>query len=243
MKRIAVVDDDTGICRSLELQLKQAGFEVRSAVTAREGLELVEEFDPGVVFLDLRLPDRSGLEILGEITGGGRKRAVIMISGEQDMAATIEAIRAGAFDYIRKPLDLNDIMIAIEKASRYRVADSAGERTLAVGDTPYRPREIVGRNRKIIEVVKNIGLLSQNRVTVLIEGESGTGKELVARAIHEASCADAPFVGINCSTLVPTLLESELFGHEKGAFTGAESRRLGKLEAAGEGTVPCKTFC
>ncbi len=237
MERIVVVDDDASICRSLEVHLGQAGYEVHSSTTAAGGLELIERHDPAVVFLDLRLPDRSGLEVLRQIEKGSGSRAVIMISGEQDMGATIEAIRSGALDYIRKPLDLDDLLISIEKAKRHLHAPAPQTAAVAVGDTPCSPREIVGRDKKIVEVVKQIGLVSKSRVTVLVEGESGTGKELVARAIHQASCPQAPFVAINCSALVPTLIESELFGHERGAFTGAEHRKIGKLEAAGEGTV------
>jgi two-component system response regulator AtoC len=160
-----------------------------------------------------------------------------MISGHQDMQATIEAIRMGAFDYIRKPLDLDRILETLIKAEEAIHAEppTAAEPSLS-GDA-HRPREIVGRSPAILDLLKQIAVLSESRVTVLIQGETGTGKELVARALHEASGPTGPFVAVNCGGIVPTLLESELFGHERGSFTGADARKVGKLELAGKGTV------
>ncbi len=239
MSRILIVDDDQALARSLEIQLGTLRHEVRTAYTAADGIGTFGDFDPSIVFLDLNLPDRSGLDVLKEMLARAPHSAILMITGTQDMAATIEAIRAGAFDYIRKPLDIDDITIAIEKADRHvRSLRSSSTAAPATPDVPpLRPREIVGRSGAIMNVIKSVGLVSRSRVTVLIEGESGTGKELVARAIHDAGTSGDPFVAINCSAIVPTLLESELFGHEKGAFTGADATKIGKLELAGSGTV------
>jgi len=236
VSRILVIDDDPGIGRSLQLHLTGAGHEVHTAPTAGDGLDAAATHHPQVVFLDLKLPDRSGLDVLPELLGGKRPPAVVMISGQQDMQATIEAIRLGALDYIRKPLALDDVTLAVEKAAR-RLIVSQRPGPVSPSVEPVGPREIVGRSRAIVEVLKQVAQFSQSRVTVLVRGESGSGKELVARAIHQAASPEEPFVAVNCSALVPTLLESELFGHEKGAFTGAHERKPGKLELAGVGTV------
>lgn len=233
MKEIVLIDDDRALCRSLEIQLRENDYEVFSAFNGKDGLALVFEKKPHFIFTDLMLPDMKGLEILEEIRNHGIESPVIMISGHQDMKATIEAIRLGAIDYIRKPFGLDEILIAIEKWEKSHVDKERVE----LEEVQQNRREIVGKSRAILEVVKQIGLFSQSRVTVLVQGESGTGKELVARALHESSTPDKPFVAVNASAVVPTLLESELFGHEKGAFTGADSRKIGKLEQAEDGTI------
>jgi len=236
MSTILIIDDDRALCRSLELHLEREGHEVETAFCAAEGLDMVKETRPEIVFCDLSLPDGDGLSLLTAIRTHIPRSVVIMITGVQDTKATIEAVRRGAFDYIRKPLDLDTVLLALEKARRHleRPVEKAVALSAEVVD---RAREIIGAHPQIVSVLKEIAHLSRNRVPVLIEGESGTGKELVARTLHEATSPGEPFVAVNCSAVVPTLLESELFGHEKGAFTGAESRKIGKLERAGKGTI------
>jgi len=234
MSRILVIDDDQALCRSLEIHLEGEGHEVRSATTGGDGLRVISEWDAELVFLDLQLPDRSGLEILRELEGRLQELPVVMITGTQDAKATIEAMRQGAADYIRKPISMDDLLLSVEKAHRAR---RSGSRTAISTEGSDQAGEIIGRDRKIVEILKQIGQLSRSNVTVLIEGESGTGKELVARALHWAARPDTPFVAINCSSIVSTIPESELFGHERGAFTGADRRKIGKLEHASSGTV------
>ena len=237
MSSVLIIDDDRSLCRSLEIQLSDQGYEVAVAVTATEGLAALEHRRPEIVLLDLNLPDMDGLEVLQRMRAEDEELPVVMITGRQDMKATIEAMRSGAFDYLRKPFDLEDILLVIEKVKRY-AAPHPDKTVQPVGESPYDgPYEIIGSSRGILELVKQIGLLSRSQVTVMVTGESGTGKELVARALHEATSGQEPFIAINCSAVVPTLLESELFGHEKGAFTGAEARKIGKLEFVGRGTV------
>jgi two-component system response regulator AtoC len=232
---LLIVDDDAALCRSLELQLREAGHRVRTAGSAAEGLERLAEQPADAVFLDITLPDRSGLDVLEEILETRPELPVIMITGRQDMSATIRAMQAGAYDYLRKPFDLEEILLLIDKIRRSRKQQAVPTHPAeAVSGRRY---EIVGRHRSILEVLKQIGLLSRSKVTVLLEGESGTGKEMVARALHEARSPGEPFVALNCSAIVPDLGESELFGHEQGAFTGAHARKIGKLEFAGEGTL------
>jgi two-component system response regulator AtoC len=236
MSRILVIDDDQALCRSLQIQLAAHDHQVQYAHRASDGLELVSAFVPDLVLLDLGLPDGSGLGVLPGI----RERStapVAMITGRQDMKSTIEAMRHGAFDYLRKPFVLDDVLLLLEKARRAATSAQPGDAAVSAAIVSEESHEIIGSDPRIQELIKEIGLLSRSPVTVLIEGESGTGKELVARALHNAGAPGQPFVAINCSAVVATLLESELFGHERGAFTGADSRKLGKLELAGQGTL------
>lgn len=237
MKRLLIIDDDVGLCRSIQLLMGAEGYSVETASSEAEGWPLIDEWEPELIFLDLVLPDADGLSILKEISARFPATPVVVISGRQDMTATITAMQHGAYDYIRKPFDSDDIRLTIEKVQREqkKVGDvNAVQHTLSDEAVPY---EIIGSDPQILDILKRIGRLSSSRVNVLISGESGTGKELVARALHEATAPGKPFVAINCSAIVPTLLESELFGHEKGAFTGADRQKTGKLELAGDGTV------
>ncbi|PKK89815.1 MAG: hypothetical protein CVV64_12380 [Candidatus Wallbacteria bacterium HGW-Wallbacteria-1] len=236
MKNLLIIDDDRALGRSLQLQMQTLGFTVQVRATGEEGLEAIDSHEFDVLFLDLTLPDIPGLQILQRVTDLHPEVPVIVISGRQDMDATINAIKFGAFDYIRKPLDMDSIILVLEKIRFQKIG-----RTEFEGDNSISARipdrELVGSTPEMLDLLKQIGSLSRNHVPVLIQGESGTGKELVARALHKAGGQDRPFIAINCSSVVPTLLESELFGHEKGAFTGADRQKTGKLEAAGSGTV------
>ncbi len=238
MNRVLIVDDDKALARSLEIHLSGQGYAVRVAHSLKSAWESFYTDPDEIVFLDLKLPDGDSRGLLKKIREIRSATVVIMITGHQDMQATIEAIRIGAFDYIRKPLDLDRILDTLAKAEKQvksESAQAAAPVSTAAGST--RPREIVGRSPAILEILKQIAILSESRVTVLIQGETGTGKELVARALHEATSPTDPFVAVNCGGIVPTLLESELFGHEKGSFTGASARKVGKLELAGTGTI------
>jgi len=234
--RIQIIDDDTALCRSLQIQLEREGHVVALSHTGTKGLEEIRSTNPDIVFLDLNMPDITGLDVLQQLGQSPSDAVIIMITGVQDARATIEAIRSGAFDYIRKPLDLDAVLLAVEKATHY-IKGRRPRATATIAQREGSPHEIVGADEKIIDVLKSIAVLSENLVPVLIVGESGTGKELVARTLHEATCPDKPFVAVNCSAVVATLLESELFGHEKGAFTGADSARAGKMELAADGIL------
>ncbi len=234
IQRLLIIDDDVALCRSLQLQLGAKGYQVAVAGTAAAGMVALGEHGPDLVLLDINLPDADGLLVMVKIVEMSPDVPVVMVTARQDMTATIKAMQLGAFDYIRKPFDVDDVLLVIEKLGQ-RHARTAQDANAAVEDAP--PREIIGTDPKVLELLKRIGLLSRSRVSVLIRGESGTGKELVARALHDATCPGQPFVAVNCSAVVATLLESELFGHEKGAFTGADRLRVGKLEQAGTGTV------
>jgi len=234
MSKILVIDDDKSICRSLQLQLNRKGHKVHTAQTGTSGFTLCASISPDLIFLDVTLPDVNGLDLLSKFQETVPLTPVIMITGRQDTSLIIEAMQRNALDYIRKPLNMDDVFIAIEKA-QLQVSRNAA---VVADRSEYStsPHSIVGTSREMLEVIKQVGRLSKIRVPVLILGESGTGKELVARALHTASTPTEPFVAVNCAAIVPTLLASELFGHEQGAFTGAKGRRIGKLEFAGKGT-------
>jgi two-component system response regulator AtoC len=238
MKRVLIVDDDKALARSLQIHLAGQGYDVRITHTLRDAEQLLAADADDIVFLDLKLPDGDSRGLLSRIQEKWPRTIVVMISGHQDMQATIQAIRAGAFDYIRKPLDLDQILSTLVKADRQMKSRPLKAEEPALGrEAAPAPREIVGRNPALVTLLKQIAVLSESRVTVLIQGETGTGKELVARALHEATNPRDPFVAVNCGGIVPSLLESELFGHEKGAFTGATARKIGRLEHAGKGTI------
>jgi len=235
---LLIVDDEPSSLELLEGYLRDKGFHVACAVTGTECIDKARSLQPDVVILDVRLPDRSGLEILKELRKGENPPYVIIITAFHDMGTTIQAIRSGAFEYIPKPIDVDELEDAIQRAlelSRMRRRQAPAGRPR---DQEFKKGEIIGKTREMNEIFKTIGVLSANRVNVLIEGETGTGKELVARAIHSHSAwKDQPFVAINCSAIVENLLESELFGHEKGAFTGAVSSKKGMFEIAEAGTL------
>lgn len=239
MTTILVIDDEKAICETLAMFFSESGHRVFTAATGTAGLALLMETAPDIVILDIRLPDANGIDLLHRIHRRVPFCKVIMITAFQDMETTIQAMKQGAFDYIHKPLDVDVVEKAVNRALRVLQAD----RTTPVAATTSAeaavdPEVIIGRSDSIRRIFKMIGLLCQNRATVLIQGETGTGKELIARVIHKNSPEkENPFVTVDCSAIVETLLESELFGHEKGAFTGAVRTLKGKIELAGNGTL------
>jgi two-component system response regulator AtoC len=236
-KKILIIDDERPLLETLEMFLTEKGYAARCAMSATEGLMQCAIFDPHVIILDIRLPDMNGLEVLQELIRNGRKN-IIIITAFHDMDITIKAMKFGAFDYIPKPIDVEELDRVIEKALKSSSSTRATEVVSIDPSLSFVEGEIIGKSRGMKEIFKAIGVLSENRITVLIEGETGTGKEMIARAIHQNSpYKEHPFCAINCSTIVGTLLESELFGHEKGAFTGASRSKRGKFELAGQGSI------
>jgi len=239
MSRILIVDDDLASCRTLELHFRSQGHQIATAHSAEEGLAAAARQTPELIILDIRLPGRSGLQALPDFKAACPEARLIMITAFHDMDSTIQAMQRGADDYIQKPIDIDELDDAVAKALRY--AQASGE-SLVIAASPetidLTDRAIVGRSRVMKEVFKTIGLVAPSLATVLITGESGTGKELVARAIHRAGLTPSgPFIALNCAALVENLLESEMFGHEKGAFTGALARHPGKFAMANNGTI------
>jgi nitrogen regulation protein NR(I) len=238
MPTLLVVDDEPSILHFFRRAFPGPDVTLRTATSASEGLEKARTDHPDVVILDINLPDTSGLETFRRIHEMDARIPVLFITGHGTTATAIEAMRLGAYEYLLKPLELDELSDLVERAfaiSRLmRVPAVIPEGSQASEDTDA----LLGRCPAMQEVYKAIGRAAPQDVTVLIRGESGTGKELVARAIyHYSNRARGPFLAINCAAIPETLLESELFGHEKGAFTGAERRRIGKFEQAGGGTL------
>lgn len=238
---ILIVDDEPSSVELLEVYLRDQGFRTDSASTAKECIEKLNTSNPDIVILDVRLPDRDGLSILEELKkekGSKRMPPVIIITAFHDMDTTIKAIKSGAFEYIPKPIDVDELEAAINRALEVSCARYTSVRISTGSVKEFQRGEIIGKTKEMNEIFKTIGMLSATRVNVLIEGETGTGKELVAKAIHSHSSYNKrPFLAINCSAIVENLLESELFGHEKGAFTGAVFTKKGMFEIADDGTV------
>ncbi len=234
MPTLLVVDDEEAVRYSFEQVFTEDTVEVVTAGTAEEGLDLARQHNPDVVVLDLQLPDRSGLDILPALQDLDPARPVIFITAHGTADTAIEAMKQGAFDYLVKPVQLDHLSAVLERA----FATARMIRTPAELATDPTTDRIVGSSRVMQEMCKRIGRIAPQDVTVLITGESGTGKELVARAIYQHSKrVKKPFLAINCAAIPEQLLESELFGHEKGAFTGADRRRIGKFEQCDGGTL------
>ncbi|QDT41674.1 Nitrogen assimilation regulatory protein [Gimesia alba] len=238
MPQALVIDDDRTIREMVRRSLEKVNVDVISAGTADEGLEAIRGEAPEVVLLDIVLPSVSGLDVFREIRSLDRRLPVVFITSSSESNVAIEAMQLGAFDYLAKPLDLPKLNALIQKAIETRRLMNIPV-ALPVGDAkPENGDQFVGRSPQMLEVFKSIGRVAAQNVNVLIRGESGTGKELVARAIYQHSPrSNECFMAVNCAALTETLLESELFGYEKGAFTGADKQRIGKFEQCNGGTL------
>jgi two-component system, NtrC family, response regulator AtoC len=237
MERILIVDDDRSIRELLSMHLEERGYGVVSAATGAEGFRLAEEISPSAIILDMRLPDASGIDLIPELRKRAGETPVLMITAHHDMATTILAMKAGAFDYIHKPIDIRALDVALDRALEVRRLSRGTDFLSVEAQRAVKLDDIVGASPPMQQLFKDVGRVAASRATVLIQGESGTGKELIARVIHSYSAGTKPFIGINCSAIVETLLESELFGHEKGAFTGAVASKIGKFELAEDGSI------
>ena len=219
------------------MHLEERGFGVDSAATGAEGFRMAEQSPPAAIVLDMRLPDASGIDLIPELKKRAAEAPVLMITAHHDMATTILAMKAGAFDYIHKPIDIQAFDVALDRALEVRRLSKGTDYLSVEQNRAFKMDDIVGTSPAIQQLFKDVGRVAASRATVLIQGESGTGKELIARVIHSYSAPQKPFIAINCSAIVDTLLESELFGHEKGAFTGALQAKPGKFELAEDGSI------
>lgn len=237
-QRILIVDDDTDALEVYRTRLSHAGFEVETAESAEQALARMSGFQPRLVVTDVRMEGMSGLELLDRIRGSVAGVDVVVMTGHQDMETAVAAMRAGAFDFLVKPVDPKALQALAERCFREQALAEEEPGEGGVEGEPVPRGVMVGKDSRMIEIYKTIGVLSRNRATVLVRGETGTGKEVIARAIHDHSAAaEEPFIAVNCTALTDTLLETELFGHVKGAFTGAVGARKGYFELAGKGTI------
>jgi nitrogen regulation protein NR(I) len=239
MPILLVVDDEPAILHAFRRVFHEPDVQLLTAERAADGIAIVREQNPDVVILDIKLPDMSGLDAYREIRELKPKIPVIFITGHGTTETAIEATKRGAYDYLFKPLELSELRQIVESA--FSIARAQGVAPLIETDEPTEELDadvLVGRSAAMNDVYKAIGRVASQDVNVLITGESGTGKELVARAIyHHSHRADQPFLAINCAAIPDAILESELFGHEKGAFTGADQLRIGKFEQCSGGTM------
>jgi len=236
MKKVLIVDDELGTRESLRMILKY-DYELTIAQSGREALQMLNDEVPSVILLDVMMPGEDGLEILEKIKQVSTV-PVIMITALKEVKSAVKAMKIGAFDYITKPFNVDEIKIVVGKALSTQELIEEVNYLRAEIDKNYAFGNIIGKSKAMREVFRLIKQTTDNRATVLISGESGTGKELVAKAIHyNGPRKDKPFVAINCAAIPDTLIESELFGYEKGAFTNAWERKIGRVELADQGTL------
>jgi two-component system NtrC family response regulator len=236
--RILVVDDEKNYLVVLDALLSEAGHEVISASGGAQALILLEEDEPDLMLTDMRMPQMSGLELIGKVKERHPDLLVIVMTAYGTVENAVEAMKSGAVDYIMKPFENQELLLTMDKALKVRKLLAQNRLLREEANRAQGLGNIVGASRPMRQVFELLEKVAATRATVLITGESGTGKELIARAIHARSPrADEAFVAVNCMALTETLLESELFGHEKGAFTGAANRRKGRFEMADKGTL------
>jgi len=234
-EHILIVDDERAIQKALRGVLEDEGYRVTAVGSAQEALTRLQDETPDLVFLDIWMPGMDGLEALAEFKRIRPETAVVMISGHGTIETAVKATKLGAYDFIEKPLSLEKILLAATRALDHGRLERENR---DLREQLERGQRIVGKSRVIEELRQQIGIAAPTNGRVLIHGENGVGKELVARAIHAQSVRqDGPFVEVNCAAIPEELIESELFGHERGAFTGAVSRRRGKFELADGGTL------
>jgi two-component system NtrC family response regulator len=235
--QILVVDDDSSLRRVMKMQLEEAGYEVSLASDGEEAWKMLQEEEPPLVITDLRMPT-TGLELLGRMTKQGLQTTVIVVTAFGTIETAVEAMRLGAYDYVTKPLDFEALVLVVHRAmERQKLIEEV--RTLRSAlDQRYGFEGIVGHSKGLLHVLNQAARVAQRDATILIQGETGTGKELVARAIHHNSRrGNRPFVSINCGAIPRDLVESELFGYVRGAFTGALANKSGRIESADGGTL------
>ncbi len=239
MERILIIDDDAALRETLKICLNDIGYEIILAENGYLGIDLFKSEHPDLVISDLKLPDIDGMKVLNEIVKIDDNLPVIMITAYEDVSITIKAIQQGAYDILEKPIEKERLKsIVIRALNSKKLSERLGDSIFDDGSEFSLENNLVVKSPAMKEIVKSIGKISSHRVNVLIEGESGTGKELIAKIIHYSGITkNEPFVAVNCTALSETLLESELFGHVKGAFTGAIRDKKGKFELARTGTI------
>ena len=237
-RSILIVDDDARILTALSEALADEATDVRTAASAEAALVAVGASCPDVVLSDLRMPGMDGIELLRLLRERAASTDVVIMTAYQDLPTVATAMREGAQDFLVKPLDLHQLRRLLDRIFEDRKTRERARRNAKATHAATMSERLVGEDRRLIEIFKLVGRVASSRSTVMVRGESGTGKELIARAIHGGSpYADEPFVAVNCTAMPETLLESELFGHVRGAFTGAARDRRGRFALAGKGTV------
>jgi len=238
MEKILVIDDNKNMQIILRNILTDEGYDIDTADNGKAGLELVKEFQPDLVLLDIRLPQMNGMDVLKKIKEKHKDLLVIMITAFGDIKTAVQAMKLGAYDYVTKPFVNDDLTITISKAFQTRNLSREVENLRKKLRTQTKEQHITGESLQIKRIIKQVNLIAPTNMSVIIQGKSGTGKEVIANMIHRKSNRkSSPFVPIDCGAIPDTLVESELFGYERGAFTGANSNKKGKFETANSGTL------
>lgn len=237
-KTILLADDDENLRRVLEFQLREAGYKVLAASDGAEAFDLFAANEVGSVITDLRMPKLSGLELLEKIKRLNEEIPVIVITAFGEVETGIAAMKAGAFDYINKPFNRDEILLTLDRALSFSQTKNENRQLRELVGREFRLESVIGESQQMRTVMNMVGRVARSDATVLITGESGTGKELVAKGIHfSGKRKDAPFIPVNCAAIPDSLIEAELFGHKRGSFTGAEADTKGKFEEADGGTI------
>jgi two-component system, NtrC family, response regulator AtoC len=238
MRRVLVVDDEENLRLVLSTVLKRQGYEVETAASGEEALVLVDTFGPDVILTDVRMPKMGGMDLLATLKAKGNDATVIVMSAYGNVDLALEAIKAGAYDYVQKPFKHEEIILTLRKAEEREALRRENRVLREEIRKEHQFEQILAKSQSMQDIFHTIAKIADYKTTVMISGESGTGKELVARALHKRSARNAgPFVAVNCGAIPENLLESELFGHKKGAFTDASSDRIGLFEQATGGTL------
>jgi two-component system response regulator AtoC len=234
---VLIVDDEKHTREGLQQALADS-YDVSVAANAEEAFNLLEAQGFDVVLTDLRMPGKSGLKVIDKALGLSQRPAVLMMTAYGNIETAVEAMKRGAVDFLTKPVNIERLEVLIQRALKSRTLEAEVQHLHERLDEKFRVEGIIGASAKLQAVIDRMKLVAPSRATILIEGESGTGKELIAQAVHQASPRSrGPFVAVHCAALSDNLLESELFGHERGAFTGATERRIGRFESAAGGTL------
>ena len=239
MTRILIVDDEPRICNALSMVLRARNYDVDVASSGERALAIAATQRPDLALLDISLPGMSGLEVFRALRADDPQACAVFMTASEDIRTVVDAMRAGAFDYVTKPFDNDDLLLTIERALEMRRlrGEVAGLRETLDGQSVFP--DIIGSSSAIRDVLRIMGKAASRDVDVMICGDSGTGKELVARGLHQQHPrrSRSPFVAVNCSAIPATLIESEFFGHERGAFTDAKIQHIGRFEQANGGTL------
>jgi two-component system response regulator AtoC len=238
VRRVLVVDDEENIRLVLSTLLRRNGYQVEVASNAEQALQMLDAFGPDFVFADVKMPGMSGIELCAEIRARASQATVVVMSAYGSVELALEAIRAGAYDYLAKPFKQDEVLFALRKVEEREALRRENRALREVALKQQSLGELIGKSPAIQEVFRTIEKVAEYRTTVLIQGESGTGKELVARALHRLSSRNGkPFVAVNCGAIPEALIESELFGHKRGAFTDAHADKNGIFQEADQGTL------
>ena len=236
--RILLIDDEPAQITSIKSFLKRRNYSILTASSGKEGISHIDDGNVDLVFTDFRMPDINGLEVLQNIKKINPEIPVVVITAFNDTKDAVQVMKEGAFDYLSKPVDLDELEILVNKAKDHRYLVSENKLLREQLEKKYRFDSIISQSREMEEVLNTSGRVAKSKATVLLRGQSGTGKELIAKAIHFTSeRKDKPLITVNCAALSENLLESELFGHEKGSFTGATVQHIGRFEQAEGGTL------